>query len=499
MVVCKLKKGDRVYECRYREATLLELITDPELRMQGSGSHYWHWKAKVIETNSRNVIPGDVVEFGISEEAPQYGPRLFRKNVYEVGYDEAEPILPPFDTSMDEAKGKTEEKVNYISGLTFRSDERGITCQGHPLLEKLSIHPIGEDMLWIGNSRGPLFFANSLTGKARQLLDETRHLVGFEDQDFDWEKLKAVEHTYDLNHRYVDYGGLGRYSDYRNGICCLCWMLYPDGRYFADEDGFGMEDNDEENIYCIIDNNLRVIIPWQPMTDEEMATRMQEAREIIKKEDKTSSEDKDFMNVFEKKALEFLSIKDIIVQNKNHENLEALFFVLDSLSLRPGYRLGLKLAAEVGIGDESWFYTYQGSDPIDTFGCRVPNSSILFKGIIVEQTVMGAWQAYLFYISPTILPKFWHGGYIDREFFFDREHFNCVTSSWARGVNLSISQIPQPTVVMKDEMAVVSCPYWNDWKGLVLESVEVNYNSDGTVTLTPHEEVLYEYNCGICY
>ena len=101
MAACKLKKGDRIYECRYREATLVELITDPELRVQGSDSHYWHWKAKVIETTSRNVDPGEIVEFGISEEAPQYGPQLFRKNRYEVGYDNAEPVLPPFDTGRD--------------------------------------------------------------------------------------------------------------------------------------------------------------------------------------------------------------------------------------------------------------------------------------------------------------------------------------------------------------------------------------------------------------
>ena len=282
MAACKLKKGDRIYECKYREATLTELITDPELLVKGSDSHNWHWKAKVIETNSGNVSPGDVVEFGISEEAPQYGPRLFRKNVYEVGYDEAEPILPPFDTSLDETKGETDEGINYISGLTFRSDERGITCQGHPLLEKLSIHPIGEGMLWIGNSRGPLFFANYFTGKARQLLDENSNLVGFVDRDFDWEKLKTVEHPYDVNHKHVDYGGLGRYNDYRNGICCLCWMLHPDGRYYADEDGFGMEDDDEENIYCVINSDLRIVIPWQPMTDEEMATRMREARDKAK-------------------------------------------------------------------------------------------------------------------------------------------------------------------------------------------------------------------------
>jgi hypothetical protein len=224
------------------------------------------------------VVPGEIVEFGITEEAPQYGPQLFRKNIYEVGIENAEPIMPPFDTSKTETANEIVEDVDYITGLTFCSDGRGITCQGHPLLEKLSIYPIGEGMLWIGESRGPLFYANSLTGKARQLLDENSNLVGFEDQDFDWERLKVVEHPYDVKHKHVGYGGLGRYNDFHGGICCLCWMLHPDGRYYADEDGFGMEEDDEENIYCIIDSNLRIITPWQPMTDEEMATKMREAR-----------------------------------------------------------------------------------------------------------------------------------------------------------------------------------------------------------------------------
>jgi len=97
MAICKLKKGDRIYECRYREATLVELVTDPEVLVQASGSRYWHWKAKVIETQSGVVVPGDVVEYGISEEAPGYGPKLFRKDMYKVGYEEAEPLLPPYD------------------------------------------------------------------------------------------------------------------------------------------------------------------------------------------------------------------------------------------------------------------------------------------------------------------------------------------------------------------------------------------------------------------
>ena len=100
MAACKLKKGDRIYECRYHESTLTELATDPELKIQGGDSHYWHWKAKVIETNSRIVIPGEIIEYGITEEAPAYGPKLFRKDLYKFGYNAAEPVLPPFDTKI---------------------------------------------------------------------------------------------------------------------------------------------------------------------------------------------------------------------------------------------------------------------------------------------------------------------------------------------------------------------------------------------------------------
>ena len=55
-------------------------------------------------------------------------------------------------------------------------------------------------------------------------------------------------------------------------------MIYPDGRYFADEDGFGMEDNDEEKAYCIINKDLEIIVPFQPMDDVEEILRKYEKK-----------------------------------------------------------------------------------------------------------------------------------------------------------------------------------------------------------------------------
>jgi len=89
MAACKLKKGDRIYECRYHESILTELLTDPELLVQGENSHYWHWKAKIIETNSRHVVPGEIIQYGITEEAPGHGFVYSEKEKQfrPIGYD----------------------------------------------------------------------------------------------------------------------------------------------------------------------------------------------------------------------------------------------------------------------------------------------------------------------------------------------------------------------------------------------------------------------------
>ena len=60
----------------------------------------------------------------------------------------------------------------------------------------------------------------------------------------------------------------------KDGIARVNWTLYPDGRYFADEDGFGMEDNDEVNIDAYIDTECRVLVKFQDMEDLEKAKEL---------------------------------------------------------------------------------------------------------------------------------------------------------------------------------------------------------------------------------
>lgn len=57
-------------------------------------------------------------------------------------------------------------------------------------------------------------------------------------------------------------------------------MLYPDGMYFADNDGFGMEDNNEVIVYAIIDTNLDIIEPFRPI--KSISRYLRDLREGIK-------------------------------------------------------------------------------------------------------------------------------------------------------------------------------------------------------------------------
>lgn len=205
------------------------------------------------------------------------------------------------------------------------------------------------------------------------------------------------------------------------------------------------------------------------------------------------------MNPYELKGIDFLDKIVYLVERKDLKTKDSLFKVLDQIKLKEGVHLGLKVAGRDGLGDESYFYTYYGKvDPFKDYG-EPPHE--VFKNIIVEPSEMGAWQAYLLWMSPTVLPLFWHGGYIRRDYFFDRDDFECP-SPWEEDnpIELKLEQIPQPSVTLEGNKAIVTCPYWNNWEGLVLESMPIIFKSDGGIAIRrAKHKVLMEYNCRICY
>ena len=65
-------------------------------------------------------------------------------------------------------------------------------------------------------------------------------------------------------------------------MALVYWTLYPDGCYFMDEDGYGMEDNHESALYGFIDKQARVVIPFQAKGWEDLEKQRPEAERRAK-------------------------------------------------------------------------------------------------------------------------------------------------------------------------------------------------------------------------
>ena len=120
-----------------------------------------------------------------------------------------------------------------------------------------------------------IFIVNTAEKKVYPISESNGKLVGFTLDDIDWDSVNQLEHNGDAKRLVADYGGLS-IGDYQDGIAYVSWMLYPDGRYFADEDGFGMEDNDAVNISAYIDTQCRVVVKFQDMEDSEKCKQLRE-------------------------------------------------------------------------------------------------------------------------------------------------------------------------------------------------------------------------------
>ncbi len=187
---------------------------------------------------------------------------------------------------------------------------------------------------------------------------------------------------------------------------------------------------------------------------------------------------------------DFLAAIRLIADSKSHAHQDHILTLLDAIRLRDNFHLALRMAAEEGMSDQSAFYCYEGEvnsyadDEYYTRGSTMTAPYRLFRGLEVEKSVRGAWQAYLLYVSETLLPVSRRGDYIRRTYFFDRANYQGITPMHAEEVvNIPLKKIPFPTVERQEKRAIVRCPYWSDWHGLVMDTCRIKYLDHGMVSV----------------
>lgn len=152
--------------------------------------------------------------------------------------------------------------------VTFSINDNEVLVHGYPELEGCEGYLSEDGMALFFGKGGEFHIANTLTGNIRKISAAGGYLM-VDDCDIDYHAI-AIECPNGLQYaerKYANYARVNTWDRFKGGLCAISWMLYPDGMYFADSDGYGMKDNDEENVYAIINTDLEIVEPFRPIKD----------------------------------------------------------------------------------------------------------------------------------------------------------------------------------------------------------------------------------------
>ena len=105
----------------------------------------------------------------------------------------------------------------------------------------------------------PRILIDETSQKAYGFMNRFNQLVTVRNQDINWLSLarlpkKILQRALNRDGEYPTV--ISRFSD---GTATVMWLLNPDGRYYADEDGFGMTSDTEIELLGSIDRTGRVV------------------------------------------------------------------------------------------------------------------------------------------------------------------------------------------------------------------------------------------------
>lgn len=138
----------------------------------------------------------------------------------------------------------------------------------------------------------PRFLLNHDTKCAYEFMNSNETLATVTHEDIAWETLNelpgvAREYAKSLSFHYPSF-----IRSFKNGVAEVSWQLNPDGRYFMDEDGFGMTDDEEIEIHGLINKVGKVVVKFQVISDyDELNMMRQQAEKIVRDNKKTNSND----------------------------------------------------------------------------------------------------------------------------------------------------------------------------------------------------------------
>ncbi|MBQ9230616.1 MAG: hypothetical protein IJ190_05460 [Prevotella sp.] len=113
----------------------------------------------------------------------------------------------------------------------------------------------------------PRYLLDHRERKAYEFMNPQERLVTVTPNDIDWDSLADLSDSDKRFARELNFHFPSFVRKFENGVAEVDWQLNPDGRYYMDEDGFGMTDDEEVNIYGFIDRTGRVLVKFRTIQD----------------------------------------------------------------------------------------------------------------------------------------------------------------------------------------------------------------------------------------
>lgn len=176
-----------------------------------------------------------------------------------------------------DAPGKSLEEKLYmvLSAMDF-------TKSGYRISELGEGKSVIEQDVWGWWKQRYLIDKNNC--RAYEIMNGNMDFVNFTTDDVDWNSIEqlpenAKERAREMSAQFPTF-----IKEFRKGVAEVSWQLNPDGRYYMDEDGFGMTSDEEITVYGFIDAEMNVLVRFQYINDDwkHLGKMRREAERILK-------------------------------------------------------------------------------------------------------------------------------------------------------------------------------------------------------------------------
>lgn len=127
----------------------------------------------------------------------------------------------------------------------------------------------------------PRYILNHNTQTAFEFMGHNQHLLTVNEEDIEWSTLKSLsdEVIERAKERFAIFPTF--VESFQNGVARVRWQINPDGRYWMDEDGYGMTDDEEVELYGYINKVGRVVGKFRLPNEKDKGINYRERAEEV--------------------------------------------------------------------------------------------------------------------------------------------------------------------------------------------------------------------------